>query len=195
MASRSYLFACNNIPGTSDTPEKSLIGLSESTYDIPLAYKILLSPDPSACRSRIWSSEQDLAIIGDFDAGLAELTLFLEKITLTQVQPAIEDTLKFLHNPNNRSQYLLLECAEIFDLYGPDLGTQNLQLVEDMSSLHDEQAHALNTINVQSTQVKKRRFGIFPRRSQRSATPETALRAAAELGLYAWSNELQFDFS
>lgn len=210
MASRSYLYACNEIPGASDTPEKHLTGLSESNYDIPLAYKVLLAPNPATCRSRIWHSEKALAIVGDYDAGVAELTMFLKNITLAQLQPAIEDTLAFLHNPNNRSRYLLLECAEIFDLRGPELDIQNAQLAEDIQSLDDLKQIAITTLNAQTSNTqtsntqtgntqtssaKKRRFGFLSRKAQSTDDTERALSAAAEFGLYAWTNHLTFDFS
>lgn len=195
MANRSYLYACNEIPGTSATPEKNLIGLSESNYEIPLAYKVLLSPNPSTCRSRIWHSEEHLAITGDYDTGLAALSQFLAKITLSQVQPAIKETLAFLHNPDNRRQYLLLECAEIFELHGAELGEQNKQLADDLLSLNELKAQALSAINAQADSTQKKRFGFFPRKSSTQATPDAALRTAAELGLYSWSNTLYYDFN
>jgi len=195
MANRSYLYACNEIPGTTDTPEKNLKGLSECNYAIPLAYKIMLMPNPRTCRSRIWNSPDEIAIIGDFQAGLNELTGFLDRITIKEAQPEIETTLEFLNNPDNQAQYLLLECGEIFDMRDTYLGKENALLLKKISTLRNTMEQALVKINTQPPVAQKKWFGLFPRKAEPVPASEESQRAAAELGLNNWSQYLHFDFS
>ena len=74
MANRSYLYVVDEIPGPGRTP--TIKALSEWRWDIPDAFRVLLSPAPQAVPSTIWSAPIQ-AVLGDYDAGLAAFERFL----------------------------------------------------------------------------------------------------------------------
>lgn len=194
MANRSYLYACNEVPGTSNTQE-NIIGLSESNYAIPLTYKILLSGNPEICRSRIWNTTNKIAIIGEFETGLVRLTEFLKRITLAEAQPHIKTTLEFLNKPENKCKYFLLECGEIFDMHTVELEKQNVLLLKKIQSVSNVMEQALLKINAHPPLETKKRLHLVSVKPKSAPASEESLRAAAELGLNYWSNILYFDFS
>lgn len=195
MANRSYLYACNHVPGESETPEQNLIGLSECNYAIPLVYKILLNGNARVCRSRIWNTQDEIAIVGEFDAGLQQLTDFLARIEIEEAQSDIEKTIEFLNKPENRAKYILLECGEIFDMTDVDMAMQNTVLLKTIAEPHNAMEQALMAINSPVVQSEKSRFEFFKRKfSKPKASPES-LCAIAEIGVNNWSNILYFDFS
>jgi len=195
MANRSYLYACNQIPGTTDEAEKSLIGLSEWNYAIPLAYKILLSSNTQACRSRIWNNGEIIALIGDYNGGLSNLTQFLKRITLAEALPDIENTLEFLNKPSNQARYFLLECGEIFSMDDAEIASQNTLLYKKIQALQNTIEQTLQTINTQALPPAKKRFSIFPSKPEPQPASKDSLRTAAELGLTNWENVLYYHYS
>lgn len=195
MANRSYLYACNHIPGERDVPEQNLIGLSECNYAIPLVYKILLCGSPRSSRSRIWNTEDEIAIVGEFEAGLHRLTEFLKKIEIEEAQLDIRNTIQFLNKPENKATYFLLECGEIFDMTDDNLAEQNTLLLDEIMSPYNSMALALANINPALLQAEKKRIQFFKRKHNRAKALPEALSAVAQLGLNNWSNALYFDFS
>ena len=66
MANRSYLYSADTLP-TSDVNQKPrVVGISEWNYDIPVAFRLLLSGYPRKCRSVIWDFPDEIAIAGDY---------------------------------------------------------------------------------------------------------------------------------
>lgn len=196
MANRSYLYACNQIPGSADTPEKRLVGLSECNYAVPLIYKIMLSANPSVCRSRIWNTDEQIAIIGGYREGVRMLADFLAKISHADVQPQIEQTLAFLNKPENNAHYLLLECGEIFDMQDEALGMQNNLLLDEILDLENAIDYTLYTINrMPSIKPSHKLLDLFKRKRKQTVHAEESDKMAAQLGLNNWSNNLYFDFS
>lgn len=52
MANRSYLYSTNVVPGPDvKKATRTLTGISEWNYDIPIIYKLLLSGNPRPCKS------------------------------------------------------------------------------------------------------------------------------------------------
>ena len=115
MANRAYLYSTNFVPGT-ETEERRIVGLSEWRYDIPIVFKLLLSGNPKRCSSLIWEEPDAIAVIGNYDEGVARLLEFLECVPHPAVAALAEEAREFLEADQNRNDYFLLEPNEIFDL-------------------------------------------------------------------------------
>lgn len=208
MANRSYLYSTNIAPGPDAVAQgRKLIGISEYAYDIPIVFKLLLSASTRTCPSSIWSSDEDMTLIGDYDAGVARLQDFFAQIKEPAAQPMMAEALEFLRRPENRNPYFVLECGEIFEMMDTPIGEQNQQLLGQIRNLQPEIDAALQSMQQFGTAVptapqaapKKpgflaRLFGFdSPAPPTRPAPdPMQPIRA---LGLGLWSNYLYFDFS
>ena len=208
MANRSYLYSTNIVPGPDAVAQgRKLIGISEYNYDIPIVFKLLLSGNPRTCPSSIWDCDDDIAVLGDYGAGLANLEAFLAQIKSSNAQPLIAQALEFLRKPENQNPYFVLECGEIFDMSDPDSGVQNLQLLQSIQNLQPEIAAALQSLDAPAqAQVPSpapppkpagflaRLFGLAPPPPSPRPAP-APLQSIRQLGLGHWSNYLYFDFS
>ena len=204
MANRSYLYSTNIAPRPDAVDQgRKLIGISEYRYDIPLVFKLLLSGSPRTCPSSIWDCDDDMALLGDYDAGLANLEAFLAQIKNPAAQPLIAQALDFLRKPENRNPYFVLECGEIFEMQDPGPGEQNLQLLHSIQNLQPEIDAALQSLAAPPpvpAQPQKpagflaRMFGLAPPPAPSRPAPDS-LQAFQRLGLGHWSNYLYFDFS
>ncbi len=204
MANRSYLYSTNIVPGPdAEAQGRKLIGISEYNYDIPIVFKLLLSGNPRTCPSSIWDCNDDIALLGDYDAGLANLEAFLAQIQIPAAQPLIADALEFLRKPENRNPYFVLECGEIFEMSDPDPGVQNLELFQSIQNLQPEIAAALQSLDApipvppsppKPAGFLARLLGFAPPPPRPRPAPDP-LQAIHQLGLGQWSNYLYFDFS
>ena len=204
MANRSYLYSTNIVPGPdAEAQGRKLIGISEYNYDIPIVFKLLLSGNPRTCPSSIWDCNDDIALLGDYDAGLAKLEAFLAQIQQPAAKPLIADALEFLRKPENHNPYFVLECGEIFEMSDPGLGEQNLQLLQSIQNLQPEITAALQSLDVpgpapapppKPAGFLTRLFGLAPPPAAPRPAPDP-LQAIHQLGLGHWSNYLYFDFS
>lgn len=207
MANRSYLYSTNIAPGPDAVAQgRKLVGISEYRYDIPIVFKLLLSGNPRACPSSIWDSNGDIALMGDYESGLANLERFLAQIRQPEAQPEIAAALAFLKNPANRNPYFVLECGEIFDMTDEPLPDQNLALLQSIRNLQPELDAALQslqpTAQAAPEPIAKPRPKGFLARLFRQADPTPPskpaprpIQAIHALGLGHWSNILYFDFS
>ncbi len=122
MANRSYLYATDGVvtkPG--EHVEKT--GLSEYNYDLPLAFRLLVSQNPTLSYSAIWDCPTKIAIVGDFLAGRQKLFDFLDELMKIEeaagcVMPDVAETKRYLTDPARVKQYAILECGELFMLGG-----------------------------------------------------------------------------
>jgi hypothetical protein len=170
MANRSYLYSIDAEP-YGDANRRRVLGLSEWDYAIPLAYKLLVSENPCACRSMIWESEDLVAIIGDYQTGLRRLSDFLAEAQTPFLKSAADEAIRFLSDPNVQQPLILLESAEIFDLEGEDWARQNQALLQEIKGIG-------GTIE-----------GFW-----RRSTNDTDQQIASALGLGGrWSNILYFE--
>lgn len=120
MASRSYLYSLNYIPGGGDKPEQPFItGVSEFRGRVPLVYRLLMSANPRPCDSKIFNAPHKIAFIADYEMGLARLARFLKQIPVASAKPIIAEALTFLESADIRSRYFLLEPAETYELEYP----------------------------------------------------------------------------
>ena len=207
MANRSYLYSTNIAPGPDAVDQgRKLIGISEYNYDIPIVFKLLLSGNPRTCPSSIWDCDDDIALLGDYDAGLANLEAFLAQIQSPAAQPMIAQALEFLRKPENQNPYFVLECGEIFEMQDPGPGEQNLQLLHSIQNLQPEIDAALQSLHSPAPAPAPvpppkpagflaRMFGLAPPPPTPARPAPDPLQAFHQLGLGLWSNYLYFDFS
>lgn len=71
MANRAYLYA---------KKDEAFVAISEYNYDIPIAYKILVSCKTKRVRSSIFGSPFKIALRGNFEEGVERLYAFLEEL-------------------------------------------------------------------------------------------------------------------
>ena len=117
MANRSYLYGTNFEPSPEgDKEHRRVVGISEWNYDIPIAFKLLLSGNPKMCRSLLWDVPEEIALVGDYERGVASLFRFLDRISLSEIVSLREEARQFLTSENNKSRYFVLECGEIFQM-------------------------------------------------------------------------------
>ena len=111
---------------TADGEIVNVKGLSESEYNIPFIYRILVSVNPEATASIIWKNEEKIAITADYAGGLARLADFLERFPKKRGdKTAVTKLLKFLKDESNVRKYIHLECGEIFEMEDEELEVQN----------------------------------------------------------------------
>lgn len=199
MANRSYLYSTNVIPGPGAKANgRKLVGISEWNYDIPLVFKILLSGNPRTCPSSIWDNSEDIALIGDYADGVKNLEGFLSQIELPAAQGLIGEAIEFLNKPENRNQYFVLECGEIFDMGDTPLLEQNRALLGEVKDLQPEMEQALQSL-LPPPAVTPEPAGLFARLFGRRPEPpppaQDVMPVIHGLGLGNWSNILYFDFS
>ena len=97
-----------------------LVGVSEWNYDIPIAYKLLVTCNPQVCRSSIWKFDEDIAIAGEYEGGVHRLMSFLDQLPRSLIQPLQDEARESLMSPENRRRFFILECGEIFEMRAGD---------------------------------------------------------------------------
>ena len=146
MANRSYLYSLDVFP---NYLKPRAIGLSESEYNIPLIYRILVSSAPQATESILFSGQGKIAITADYDGGVRKLEEFFSKLPQEYKEKA-DNIIKFLKDYKNRQLYIHLECAEIFAMEAEsddELEKKNAELVEEIKNIDEEIKKALKRIH------------------------------------------------
>lgn len=115
-----------------------MIGISEWNYDIPVSYKLLASGNPRACSSSIWKTEEQIAIVSDYELGVRRLIDFLDQLPARIIQPLRDEALEFLSSPLNRRRFFVLECGEIFEMEGDNIVEQNGMLLQTIQKLQPQ---------------------------------------------------------
>jgi hypothetical protein len=182
MANRSYLYSIDAVP-YSDANPRRVRGLAEWRYDIPLAFLLLVSANPRACRSMIWNSEDPIAIIGDFKPGFERLSAFLAKAPSASLKSAADEAIRFLSDPKLLQPLILLECGEIYDLEGDNWVEQNQTLLEEIKA---------NDGEIDALWAKARGWAAAMPSSGAAKTEDQKLTSV--IGLDGWSTILYFDF-
>ncbi|MGQ3013782.1 MAG: DUF7822 domain-containing protein [Flavobacteriales bacterium] len=144
MANRSYLYALDFDPA--ENPHKAggrSRGIAEYNYYLPLPFQILVSADPKICRSVIWDYDDAIAIRGRYKEGRDRLFRFLEELSARNIYPETElrlhisRTRAFLNNEENHLDYMILECAELFEMGDNGPEKQNAELHEEIQNIDD----------------------------------------------------------
>lgn len=203
MANRSYLYASDVIPGQPDAEGGKLVGLSERRYDIPLVFKLLASGRPRLCPSVIWSDYGEVAIVGDYAAGLAALDAFLARVQHAAAQPLVNEALDFLRAPQQRARYIVLDAGELLEMDEVPLHEQARMLLAELQDLTPGVEDALADLppppNGAPVQGSPRSPGWWTRWFGRPPVPTPAPDEAASpgpflaLGLGNWSSTLYHD--
>ncbi|GKT14793.1 hypothetical protein AVHY2522_05875 [Acidovorax sp. SUPP2522] len=196
MANRSYLYSTDHPPGAEPVgmPHQAK-GIAEWNYDIPLVFKLLVSGKVTVSRSAIWPDAGEIALMGGYDEGVVRLDAFLERITLAEAQPLVEQAKAFLKASTNRGQYFLLEPGEILEMNDEPLAQQNLQLHDSIRKMDAEVEAALETLTILPRAARApqgflaRVFGRTPRAREPAVDPLASVRS---VGLGHWSNQLYY---
>ena len=193
MANRSYLYSSNTVPSDSDD-KPQLRGISEWGYNIPLAYRLLLSGEPRRCRSSIWDVPEPVALAGDYAEGVQALMAFLERTELPSLTKYKDEALAFLSDPANARSYFVLEAGEIFDMVGDDMDRQCEQLLNEVRQADTLAEKALQKL---ASLAKPKLQGFLAKLfGVKSQDPQQMLTAYIEdLGLGFWENVLYFSFN
>jgi len=138
MANRSYLYSVDfNRTLEERNDDKKVCGLSEWSYEIPLAYKILVSQGAKLSPSVIFEYDKPIAIIGNFRKGREKLFLFLEELLKTnlldndELKRQINEAREYLYDVKNEAEYIILECGEIYQMEHEDIEEANKNLFEN----------------------------------------------------------------
>jgi hypothetical protein len=145
MANCSYLFLSNTKPNP--RKEKRLRHISTARYDVPFAFKVLLSGDPTAIPSSRGGSRKTFDLIGDRQVGVDRLAGFLRRIDAPYAQPVVERTLAFLNRPEHQSAYFVLDPVDVFFLSKVSHKEQMRTLIDEIAnieSVFEEQLARLN---------------------------------------------------
>ncbi|WP_117879653.1 DUF7822 domain-containing protein [Aureibaculum luteum] len=142
MANRSYLYSLNyNQCKLEKALKKTISGVSESEYYIPLAYKILISQEIQMCNSIIWDNKQKIALTGNLEKGKSKLFDFLETLKSKRL---FDENLLIEKIENTRislsktEKYGLLEPGEIYDLENENIYDQNTRLYSNLKNIDSE---------------------------------------------------------
>lgn len=134
MANRAYLYGMEG---------KQVTGISEYNYDVPIAYKILLSQNTKMVKSRIFTNPFKIALQGNFEKGVERLYSFLEELKTkgyfeeNELEEAIADTKAFLRE-NSNCEYFYLDCGEIYDMSATPLYLSNVKMFQKIKNVDKE---------------------------------------------------------
>jgi hypothetical protein len=196
MANRSYLYSSNFVTSPdANEVDRRMTGISEWNYDIPIAFKILLSGNPMKCRSSIWEVPEEIAIVGDYDQGLDRLLHFLDRIPLPEITPLKEEARQFLTDEANKNRYFVLECGEIFEMDDAPPTEQNDRLLAEIRNIEPLIESALADLLPSQASTAKASGFLSRLLDHEPPAPERKGSADAvhSLGLGNWSSILYFD--
>jgi hypothetical protein len=136
MANRSYLFATDLMPSPCIRPaDGRMIGISEWNYDIPTAFRLLLTGNPHKASSSIWDVPERIAIVGAYSSGVDRLLSELNNYSGSQVVALRDEARAFLTDPANQRKFFVLECGEIFGMNDVPLEEQSDRLLREIEAL------------------------------------------------------------
>jgi hypothetical protein len=193
VANRSYLYTTDHLPESPEWDEKrDLHSIAEWNYDIPLAFKLLLTGNPIAVKSSIWETPERIAIAGEFKSGLNALEGYLARLP-SEAGPLVTEAKEFLLKASNERKYFILECGEIFDMEDDSLEERNLSLLQEIDSLKPE----ISKINVPTAPIiELPKLSLIDRLfGKKQEHPKSdPLEPFYVIGLGNWSNILYFQF-
>ncbi|MBD8389686.1 hypothetical protein [Dysgonomonas sp. BGC7] len=217
MANRSYLYSIDfDLSRQERSDSDKILSIAEWNYNIPIAFKLLLSVRPRKCPSLLWNYKHPIALVGDYEQGKERLYDFLDDLAKQDMydhkylQDCIKLTEDFLEREDRRQQYFFMECGEIFDMSSIPLEDQNEVLWQQISNIDDEIKKFYSEISeinkkildkedeLDSAKNKNVLLRIFTGKEDIPAL-ERELRNLnrdkySALGIDNWSEVLYFDF-
>lgn len=134
MANRAYLYAIKG---------NKIIGISEYNYEIPIAYKVLLSQNTKKVKSKIYKTPFKIALQGDFTKGVERLNAFMEELKRkdyfkeNELEKEIEAT-KVFFQENSDYDYFYLDCTEIYEMESGSLYLNNRKTWKQILNINNE---------------------------------------------------------
>lgn len=196
MANLSYLFSLNQTSKDSNSGAgRNVRGIAESNYQIPIAFKVLISANPRTCRSCIWEHEDEIALMADYAGGLERFLSFASRIKQPAVQPFIQESIQFLRRDENRQSHFLLECGEIFEMSDTPLMEQNFALLAQIENIEQEMKQALDELNASlplATGPRDWLGKLLGPKQEINIEDDEAMLPIYKLGIAFWSNELYY---
>jgi hypothetical protein len=176
MANRSYLYSVNK--------EGKVRGISEWGYDVPLAFKVLVSQEPKIVDSLIWDDPPKIAIRGDYVKGRQKLYEFFEVLEEAglladddRFAGCVKEAKAFLDSPANEGEFFHLENGEVYamdDRADLSLTELNRLLFERVSQIDKTVKDVLETLKQE---------------------PKPEPDVLHLLGIHYWDNILYYDLS
>ncbi len=170
------------------------MGIAEFGYDIPIVFKLLISGNPRPCRSLIFEEADEIAVIGDYDLGVARLMQFLGRVPHPAMAHLKEEAREFLETKENKNPYFVLEAGEVFYMVAESLAHENQKLLAELVDLEPKMAKAIAEIKERVWEETHppgflaRLFGArIPTRREDSND------LVYQLGLGGWTNVLFFE--
>ncbi|WP_395140872.1 hypothetical protein [Armatimonas sp.] len=183
MANRCSLYALDFVPGEGAKTKPLLLG--EYAYDIPLAFKLLVSASPRICPSFDWPDEGEVAILGELAQGRERLFVFFDQLTHPHAQPLIEETKAFLARPVLQLPYVLLEPLDIFQMTDLGFDSQIGELLDEIQHLDEHLPTQIETtLKALQAPVQTSSKRLWP--WQKPSKPRDSLQPLYDLGLGSW---------
>jgi hypothetical protein len=178
VSNRSYLYSVDIHPDKDPDFTRSLKGIAEFAYDIPLAFKILVSHNTRLCTSSIWDDDEEneyesYALIGDYQEGVARLNNFIARIDHPEALSLRDRAMEFLQDAKNQQDFFVLEILEIYELDAKET------LKKYAESLRAEISN----------------IDVLIQQAYREISPLDELEKLCDLGIDYWSPYLYYDFS
>lgn len=131
MANRSYLYSADSMPNEAEIP-KRIRCISEHSWDIPLAHKLMVGRGTTIVPSMIWNPP--IGIAADYADGAALLHSLLRA-----VGKGLENDAEFAecvarttaHLEKQQATHFLLETGEIVSMTGDDPAASVRRLTSD----------------------------------------------------------------
>lgn len=198
MANRSYLYAI-------EKESKRARGMSECNSNIPFVFKMLVSSNTEMVPSKIFQSNDLIALQGDFEGGIRKLLECLDQLLLNsegykeELENKIQRTKQFLETI--KADYFYLDCSEIYDMSDIPLEERNKQLFHEIQNTNreiEQFTKKLNNMVIEYENLKKTfpRKGLFLKKRQEKVTKELEeIKGEIDnlLFLDYWENTLYYD--
>ncbi len=168
MANRSYLYAVDSEPTEHNRPT-NIISLSEYSWDIPLAHKILAADSSKLCSSVIVDSPEKVSILGDAKNGLNNLEKLFKLIVSVngseEIKKELDQAINNLRNKIGSCPYILLETFEVIEVNTEPTEEEASKVLDEckasLSLLDSGDYSALNIPNNATLDELKNELGLF----------------------------------
>jgi hypothetical protein len=193
MANRSYLYSTNHIPGSAAIDDRRAVGIAEWSYDIPIVFKLLLSGDTRTCASLIFEGNDEIALVGPYEKGVANMLRFLDRVPHPAVTELKAEAQEFLAAEENKNPYFVLEGGEVFGMVSESLPEENRKLLAELTDLEPQMQKAIANIEARIRE-ETHPPGLFARLfgGRTPVRREDSSDLVLGLGLGGWNNVLFF---